>query len=218
MKKTKLILENCVKEYRTGNEVVKVLDGVDLEVYENEFVIILGESGCGKTTLLNILGGIDNMDSGRLVYEDEDLTAASRDKLTLFRREHVGYVFQESNLMPNMTALENVQMMTIMNKDSLNPEECLRAVGMEGRMDHFPSALSLGQRQRVAIARAMVTLPDIIIADEPTASLDPKTGKLVLEVLKQIVKDRGITVIMATHDVEFTKMADRCLVIKDGRI
>ncbi len=218
MDKTKLKLIDCKKEYKTGTETVKVLNGVNLEVYEDEFVIILGESGCGKTTLLNILGGIDAMDEGKLFYEDEDLSASNKEQLTRFRREHVGFVFQESNLMPNLTALENVQMVATLNKNSLDPVECLEMVGLKDRMNHFPTALSLGQRQRVAIARAIVKAPDVIIADEPTASLDPKTGMMVLDVLAKIVKDRHITVVMTTHDVEFSKLADRVVVLEDGML
>ncbi len=216
--KTKLSLINCKKEYKSVSESVSVLSGVNLDVFENEFLIILGESGCGKTTLLNILGGTDQMDEGQLIYENKDLTAASKDEIVMYRRQHVGYVFQESNLMPNLTALENVQMIASLKEGSLDCRECLKNVGMGERMNHFPSELSLGQRQRVALARAIVKLPDIIIADEPTASLDPKTSKTVLKELLNITKNNHITVIMTTHDVEFTNIADRVVVLKDGRL
>lgn len=213
-----LKLSNCTKEYKSGEEVVRVLEGVNLEVANDEFLIILGESGCGKTTLLNILGGIDAMDSGSLLFEGEELFGASRERLGRYRRKHIGFVFQESNLMPNLTALENVQMAATLNKDSLDPEACLKALGMGNRMGHFPEAMSLGQRQRVAIARAIVKLPDIIIADEPTASLDPKTGRQVFDELSGVIKEHHIAVVMATHDMELAKLADRTLRLKEGKL
>ena len=221
MEKTKLHLKNCSKTYTTGNQSIPVLKDVSLDVYEDEFLIILGESGCGKTTLLNILGGIDRMDGSsdsEFSFEDINLVSASEQELTAYRRHHLGYIFQESRLMPNLTALENVQLMASLSANPIDPLEALSLVGLSDRAGHFPSELSLGQRQRVSIARAIAKAPDIIIADEPTSSLDPDTGRSVLELLSELCKSRRTPVVMTTHDVEFRKYADRILTLKDGKL
>lgn len=211
-------LRACRKFYHIGDETIKVLDGIDIDIYRGEILILLGESGCGKTTLLNILGGVNRMDEGGLFFEGKDLTSFSDDVITDYRRKHIGYVFQECYLMPNLTALENVQMIASLNRDSEDPVAMLERVGLSGRAGHFPSQLSLGQRQRVAIARALVKRPDIIIADEPTASLDPDTGRKVIDLLRTAVREYGITLVMTTHNRGMICPSDRVIMISNGKI
>ncbi len=217
-KKIKLSLRDCVKEYKTGGESLRILDGINLDIYENEFVTLLGESGCGKTTLLNIIGGMDEMTSGTLTVEGGEVSLQSEKAITQYRRNYIGYIFQECHLMPNLTALENIEIIASLKEDSGDSREALRLVGLEERANHFPSQLSLGQRQRVAIARALVKKPGLVIADEPTASLDPGNGEKILGLIHKLVDNEGYTVIMATHNIDFAEKSDRILEITNGRI
>ncbi len=206
------------KVYRLGEVEVRALDGVDLDLYAGEFVVLLGASGSGKSTLVNILGGLDTPSAGTVQYRDHDLTGADDEALTTFRREHVGFVFQFYNLIPSLTALENVALVTEIADDPLEPEEALRLVGLHDRMHHFPSQLSGGEQQRIAIARAIAKQPDVLLCDEPTGALDFATGKVVLEVLDAVNRTLGTTTIVITHNAAIARMAHRVVRISSGRI
>jgi len=206
------------KVYRMGEVEVPALRGVDLDLYQSEFVVILGPSGSGKSTLLNILGGLDIPSSGTVSYHDHNLTAADERGLTLYRREHVGFVFQFYNLIPSLTARENVELVTDIADHPMPAEEALRMVGLETRLDHFPSQLSGGEQQRVAIARAIAKRPDVLLCDEPTGALDISTGVVVLEAIERINKDLGTTTAVITHNTAVAGMADRVISLADGRI
>jgi len=206
------------KVYRMGDIEVRALDGVDLDLYAGELVVLLGASGSGKSTLLNILGGLDVPTSGSVRYLDHDLTAADENALTRFRREHVGFVFQFYNLIPSLTALENVALVTDIATQPMTPAEALRLVGLGDRMQHFPSQLSGGEQQRVAIARAVAKRPDVLLCDEPTGALDYATGKLVLEVLARVNVELGTTTAVITHNAAIAAMADRVIHMSSGRI
>ena len=206
------------KVYLLGQVEVQALRGVDLDLYEGELVVLLGPSGSGKSTLLNILGGLDVPTSGRVLYRDQDLTAADDAALTHYRREHVGFVFQFYNLIPSLTARENVALVTEIAAHPMPPEEALRLVGLAPRRDHFPAQLSGGEQQRVAIARAVAKRPDVLLCDEPTGALDVSTGKLVLEVLARINRELGTTTAVITHNAAIARMADRVITLADGRI
>jgi len=212
------LLRGVSKIYRMGEVEVPALRGVDLELHSGEFVVLLGASGSGKSTLLNILGGLDTPTEGEVRYLDHPLTAADESELTRFRREHVGFVFQFYNLIPSLTARENVALVTEIADDPMAPEEALRLVGLGDRMDHFPAQLSGGEQQRVAIARAVAKRPDVLLCDEPTGALDFATGKLVLEVLEQVNRNLGTTVAVITHNAAIARMADRVIHISSGRI
>ena len=186
--------------------------------YPGEFVVILGPSGGGKSTLLNILGGLDVPTSGEVIFRDHQLTGASEAELTRFRREHVGFVFQFYNLIPSLTALENVSLVTEICDHPLDAVEALQMVGLGDRMDHFPAQLSGGEQQRVAIARAIVKRPDVLLCDEPTGALDYSTGKLVLEVLERVNRELGATTVIITHNASIAAMADRVVRISSGEI
>jgi len=201
-----------------GEVEVVALRSVDLDLYEGEFVVILGPSGGGKSTLLNILGGLDVPTSGEVIFREHRLTGASEAELTRFRREHVGFVFQFYNLIPSLTALENVALVTEIADHPLAAKEALRMVGLEDRMDHFPAQLSGGEQQRVAIARAVVKRPDVLLCDEPTGALDYATGKLVLEVLERVNQELGATTVIITHNASIAAMADRVVRISSGEI
>jgi putative ABC transport system ATP-binding protein len=201
-----------------GEVEVVALRRVDLDLYEGEFVVILGPSGGGKSTLLNILGGLDVPTSGEVVFREHQLTGASEAELTRFRREHVGFVFQFYNLVPSLTALENVALVTEIAEHPMAAAEALRMVGLEDRMDHFPAQLSGGEQQRVAIARAIVKRPDVLLCDEPTGALDYSTGKLVLEVLERVNQELGATTVIITHNASIAAMADRVVRISSGEI
>jgi putative ABC transport system ATP-binding protein len=206
------------KVYRMGDVEVHALRGVDLDLYPGEFVVLLGPSGSGKSTLLNILGGLDTPTSGEVLYLDHDLTATSEAELTRYRREHVGFVFQFYNLIPSLTALENTALVTEIAQNPLDPAECLRLVGLEERVNHFPAQMSGGEQQRVAIARAVAKRPEVLLCDEPTGALDYPTGKLVLEVLERVNQQlRAITVVI-THNAAIASMADRVIRISSGAI
>ena len=206
------------KVYLLGEVEVHALRSVDLELFAGEFVVLLGPSGSGKSTLLNILGGLDVPTSGEVHYFDHDLTAASDRELTRFRREHVGFVFQFYNLIPSLTALENVALVTEISDRPMDPAEALRLVGLGDRLHHFPAQLSGGEQQRVAIARAVAKRPDVLLCDEPTGALDFVTGKVVLEVLEKINRDLGTTTAVITHNATIAQMADRVIRISSGEI
>ncbi|BDG01438.1 ABC transporter ATP-binding protein [Anaeromyxobacter oryzae] len=206
------------KTYRMGEVDVPALRGVDLELFDGELVVILGPSGSGKSTLLNILGGLDVPTGGRVRYRDHDLVGATAADLTMYRREHVGFVFQFYNLVPSLTARENVALACEIAPHPLAPEEALRLVGLEHRMDHFPAQLSGGEQQRVAIARAVAKRPDVLLCDEPTGALDALTGRIVLEVLESVNRTLGTTVVVITHNAAIADMADRVVHVGDGRI
>ncbi|MCX7892554.1 MAG: ABC transporter ATP-binding protein [Burkholderiales bacterium] len=206
------------KVYPMGEVAVRALDGVDLDLYPGEFVVLLGASGSGKSTLLNILGGLDIPTSGEVWYLDHNLTGARDEDLTRFRREHVGFVFQFYNLIPSLTAAENVALVTDIAERPMPAAEALALVGLGDRLDHFPAQLSGGEQQRVAIARAVAKRPDVLLCDEPTGALDFPTGKVVLQVLERINRELGTTTVVITHNVAIARMADRVVHISSGRL
>ncbi len=210
--------KGLAKTYDMGEVQVHALMDVDLTIYKGEFIVLLGASGSGKSTLLNILGGLDRPSSGTAQFADHDLTHASDDELTLYRRNHVGFVFQFYNLIPSLTVRENVELVTDIAKDPMPALEALTRVGLTERVDHFPSQLSGGEQQRVAIARAIVKKPEVLLCDEPTGALDYQTGKLVLEVIARINREMGTTAIVITHNAAIAGMADRVLYLSGGRI
>lgn len=210
--------EGLTKVYRLGDVEVHALRGIDLELVAGEFVVLLGPSGSGKSTLLNILGGLDVPSAGHVWYHGEDLTAAGDAQLTRFRREHVGFVFQFYNLIPSLTARENVAIVTEIAPDPMPPEDALALVGLRERLDHFPAQLSGGEQQRVAIARAIAKRPVVMLCDEPTGALDSATGIQVLQALEQVNATLGTTTVVITHNVDIARMAHRVLTLADGRI
>jgi len=211
-------VRGITKVYRMGDVDIHALRGVDLDLFPGEFVVLLGPSGSGKSTLLNILGGLDVPTSGEVFYLDHNLTAASADELTRYRREHVGFVFQFYNLIPSLTALENVSLVTEIAEHPLEPSEALQLVELRERMHHFPAQMSGGEQQRVAIARAVAKRPDVLLCDEPTGSLDYATGKIVLEVLSRVNRELGTTTAIITHNAAIAGMADRVIRMSSGRI
>ncbi|RMH44083.1 MAG: ABC transporter ATP-binding protein [Alphaproteobacteria bacterium] len=206
------------KVYDTGTRKVVALDGVDLKVYAAEFTVLLGPSGSGKSTLLNILGGLDRPTSGRVLFRDLDLTALDDRGLTEYRRRHVGFVFQFYNLVPSLTARENVQLVTDVSPDPMPADEALELVGLGERMDHFPAELSGGEQQRVAIARAIAKRPEVLLCDEPTGALDSHTGVQVLSVLDSINARLGTTTVVITHNAAIERMAHRVFHFSDGKV
>ncbi len=211
-------LRNVTKQFKTGDTYNLVLKGINLDIYKNEFVVILGESGCGKSTMMNIVGGMDFLTSGSLTIEGEDFSRPTDEQLTKFRREYVGFIFQAYNLMPNLTALENVEFIAELVDDPLSSAEALEKVGLANKAGNYPGQMSGGQQQRVSIARALVKKPKLILADEPTAALDYTTSIEVLQVIEDIVKNKGTTVMMVTHNAEIAKMADRVVKLRNGKI
>lgn len=211
-------VEQLVKTYQMGEVKVEALRGVDLQLYAGEFNVLLGPSGSGKSTLLNILGGLDIPTSGRVFYREQELTNSGDRVLTRFRREHVGFVFQFYNLIPSLTARENVSLVTELADDPMTPEEALGLVNLGDRMDHFPSQLSGGEQQRVAIARAIAKRPSILLCDEPTGALDIHTGIVVLEALARINAELGTATVVITHNQAIGQMAERVFFLKDGAI
>jgi putative ABC transport system ATP-binding protein len=201
-----------------GEVDVHALRGIDLMLYEGEFVVFLGPSGSGKSTLLNILGGLDVPSSGVVKYHDNDLTAADDKELTAYRRNHVGFVFQFYNLIPSLTARENVELVTDISRDPMPSAEALRLVGLGERMNHFPAQMSGGEQQRVAIARAVAKRPAVLLCDEPTGALDIQTGIVVLEVIDRVNRELGTTTAVITHNQAIADMADRVIHLADGRI
>jgi len=206
------------KVYPMGEIVVHALRGVDFELYAGEFVVLLGPSGSGKSTLLNILGGLDVPTEGHVVYREKNLSAAGEAALTAYRRAHVGFVFQFYNLIPSLTARENVALVTEISTNPMTPEAALGLVGLEHRLDHFPAQLSGGEQQRVAIARAIAKQPDVLLCDEPTGALDITTGIVVLEALARVNRDLGTATVVITHNAAIAGMADRVVRLADGRI
>jgi putative ABC transport system ATP-binding protein len=206
------------KIYRMGEVEVHALRGVDLSFAEGEFVVLLGPSGSGKSTLLNILGGLDRPTSGQVFYRGEDLSLATDRQLTLYRRDHVGFVFQFYNVLPSLTARENVQLVTEISREPMRPEEALALVGLGERMDHFPAQLSGGEQQRVAIARAVAKQPDLLLCDEPTGALDQETGRVVLSALLRVNEELGRTTLIITHNAVIAALGDRVLRFADGRV
>ena len=206
------------KVYGSGDLSVVAVDHMDFEIAKSELVVILGQSGAGKSTLLNLLGGMDVLSSGSLIVDGRDLASFSKKQLTEYRRNKVGFVFQFYNLMPNLTAKENVELATELRQDALVPEEILAYVGLKERMDNFPSQLSGGEQQRVSIARAVAKNADVILCDEPTGALDYETGKEILTLLQKQAHEEGKTVIIVTHNSALADMADHLIRIKNGQI
>ncbi len=211
-------LRGVTKEFTSGDRLIRILRGIDLDIYEHEFLVILGESGCGKSTMMNIIGGMDFLTEGELIVEGEDYSHPNEDDLVEFRRNYVGFVFQSYNLMPNLTALENVSFIAEISKDPISASDAIEKVGLTDRANNYPSQMSGGQQQRVSIARALVKNPTLILADEPTAALDYDTSIEVLTVIEDVVRQQGKTVVMITHNDEIAKMADRVVRLKDGKV
>ena len=209
---------DLTKVYVTGEVEVHALRGVDVDLFAGELVVLLGPSGSGKSTLLNILGGLDSATSGSVFFGDEDLSNAEQDRLTQYRREHVGFVFQFYNLIPSLTARENVALVTEISGRPMPPEDALEMVGLGARVDHFPAQLSGGEQQRVAIARAIAKRPEILLCDEPTGALDSETGVLVLEAIEQVHTELGTTTAVITHNRVIGKIANRVLHLADGAV
>jgi len=206
------------KIYQMGEVTVQALRGVDFDLCAGEFVVLLGPSGSGKSTLLNILGGLDVPTSGDVLYGHQSLTTADEAALTAYRRSHVGFVFQFYNLIPSLTARENVALVTELVERPMTPEEALDLVGLTGRLDHFPAQLSGGEQQRVAIARAIAKRPAVLLCDEPTGALDITTGVLVLEALDRVNRELGTATVVITHNASIAGMADRVVRLADGRV
>jgi putative ABC transport system ATP-binding protein len=206
------------KVYEMGEVRVHALRGIDLDLYPGEMVVLLGSSGSGKSTLVNILGGLDTATAGQVLYRDTDLTRADERALTEYRRHYVGFVFQFYNLIPSLTARENVAIVTEIAHHPMTPEEALALVGLAGRMDHFPAQLSGGEQQRVAIARAIAKRPAVLLCDEPTGALDSTTGIVVLEALDQVNRELGTTTVIITHNAVQAEMAERVVHLRDGLV
>ena len=212
------VARGLTKVYTMGAQTVHALRGVDFALAPGEFVVLLGPSGSGKSTLLNILGGLDTPTAGHVVYRDHDLTAAGEAALTAYRREHVGFVFQFYNLIPSLTARENVALVTEIAEHPMTPDEALGLVGLEARQHHFPAQLSGGEQQRVAIARAIAKRPDVLLCDEPTGALDITTGIVVLDAIDHVNRTLGTSTVVITHNAAIARMADRVVRLSDGRI
>ena len=211
-------LRDVTKVYRMGEVDVHALRGISLEMAAGEFIVLLGPSGSGKSTLLNIIGGLDTPTSGHVQYLDRDLTEAGEAALTDYRRHYVGFVFQFYNLIPSLTARENVALVTEIVSNPMTPEEALRLVNLDHRLDHFPAQLSGGEQQRVAIARAIAKRPDVLLCDEPTGALDIATGIVVLEAIEKVNRELGTATVVITHNAVIASMADRIVRLADGRI
>lgn len=210
--------KGITKVYKTGEVEVHALRGVEAELYAGEFTVLLGASGSGKSTLLNILGGLDRASAGQAWFRDMELTSMSERELTKYRRDHVGFVFQFYNLVPSLTARENVALVTEIAKNPMRPEEALERVGLGHRMDHFPAEMSGGEQQRVAIARAIAKRPEVLLCDEPTGALDSNTGVQVLEALDKINEDLGTSTVVITHNAGIRAMAHRVIQFADGNV
>ena len=211
-------LENVKKIYQTGEVITKAVDGIDFTVNQGEFALIIGASGAGKTTVLNILGGMDTATSGAVYIDGEDISKWNKKQLTGYRRDDIGFVFQFYNLIPNLTALENVELALQICKDPLDAKKVLEDVGLGDRLDNFPAQLSGGEQQRVSIARALAKNPKLLLCDEPTGALDYNTGKAILKLLQNMCRERGMTVIVITHNQALAPMADRLIHIKNGQV
>lgn len=211
-------LNGVSKIYRSGEVEIKAVDDVSFSIEKGEFCVVVGASGAGKTTVLNILGGMDSCTEGSVVVDGEDISRYSNRKLTEYRRYDVGFVFQFYNLVPNLTALENVELATQLSKNAIDPKEVLRMVGLQDRMDNFPAQLSGGEQQRVSIARALAKNPKLLLCDEPTGALDYKTGKQILKILQDMCYETGMTVIVITHNQAIAPMADKIISMGSGQI
>ena len=216
--KTVFHTKDVTKTYAMGEVRVNALHGINLNIHSGELVVLLGPSGSGKSTLLNILGGLDTPTAGLVHFKDQDLFGSDEERLTLYRREHVGFVFQFYNLIPSLTARENVSLVTELSANPMTPEEALELVGLSDRIDHFPAQLSGGEQQRVSIARAISKRPDVLLCDEPTGALDFKTGRVVLEAIEKVNRELGTTTIIITHNASITGMANRIITMRDGTI
>ena len=211
-------LSSVYKKYIMGEVTIPALDGVSFKIEEGELCMIVGPSGAGKTTVLNILGGIDRCDDGKVLIGNEPINSFSKRRLSLYRRQDVGFVFQFYNLVPNLTALENVELASNLTKKSLNPRRMLERVGLGDRLNNFPSQLSGGEQQRVAIARALAKNPKLLLCDEPTGALDYGTGKQILELLQTTSNETGMTVIIITHNTSLTPMSNRVITMRNGKV
>lgn len=211
-------LENITKIYHMGEVEIRAVDGIDFSIQKGEFVVIVGPSGAGKTTVLNIFGGMDTASGGRITVDGQDITKYSERQLTGYRRDDIGFVFQFYNLIPNLTALENVEMALQICRNPLDARAVLKEVGLEERMDNFPAQLSGGEQQRVSIARALAKNPKLLLCDEPTGALDYNTGKAILKLLQEMCREKGMTVIVITHNSALAPMADRLIKIKNGKV
>ena len=211
-------LQDITKIYKMGEVEIRAADCINFSIQKGEFVVIVGPSGAGKTTVLNILGGMDTATSGKLIVDGQDVTAYNARQLTGYRREDIGFVFQFYNLVPNLTALENVELALQICRDPLDAREVLREVGLGDRLDNFPAQLSGGEQQRVSIARALAKNPKLLLCDEPTGALDYNTGKAILKLLQNMCRERGMTVIVITHNQAISPMVDRLIHIKNGQV
>ena len=210
-------LEDVKKIYQMGEVQIMAAAGIDFQIEKGEFAVVVGPSGAGKTTVLNILGGMDTASSGRVIVDGKDIAQYSPRQLTAYRRDDIGFVFQFYNLIPNLTAKENIELATQLCKDAMSPEEALRSVGLADRMDNFPAQLSGGEQQRVSIARALAKRPALLLCDEPTGALDYKTGKSILKLLQTTCEKEGMTVVLITHNSAITPMAHRVITMKSGK-
>lgn len=211
-------LKDVYKRYKMGEVTITASDGVSFTAEKGEFVIIVGASGAGKTTMLNMLGGMDTCDEGQIIVDGQDVAKLTSKELTTYRRYDIGFVFQFYNLVQNLTAKENVELASQISKNALDPEEVLKAVGLGDRMDNFPAQLSGGEQQRVAIARALAKSPKLLLCDEPTGALDYATGKIILKLLQDTCREKGMTVIVITHNQALTPMADRVIKMKSAKV
>lgn len=211
-------LENITKVYKMGEVEIRAVDGIDFAIRKGEFVVIVGPSGAGKTTVLNILGGMDTATTGRITVDGEDITGYNERQLTGYRRNDIGFVFQFYNLVPNLTAKENVELALQICKEPLDAQTVLEDVGLGDRLDNFPAQLSGGEQQRVSIARALAKNPKLLLCDEPTGALDYNTGKAILKLLQDMCREKGMTVIVITHNSALAPMADRLIKIKNGKV
>lgn len=209
---------NVVKEYKTGDVTIRAVDGMDFDVKQGEFVVMVGPSGAGKTTILNILGGMDSLSSGSMIVDGTDIGKFSEKELTTYRRNDIGFVFQFYNLVPNLTALENVELANQISREPLEAVEIMKSVGLSERTDNFPAQLSGGEQQRVSIARALAKNPKLLLCDEPTGALDYNTGKQILKLLSDTCRNKKMTVIVITHNQAIAPMADRIIYIKNGKV
>lgn len=210
--------KDVVKEYKTGDITIRAVDGMNFEVNQGEFVVMVGPSGAGKTTILNILGGMDSLSSGSMIVDGTDIGKFSGRELTTYRRHDIGFVFQFYNLVPNLTALENVELANQISREPLDAEEILKSVGLSDRIHNFPAQLSGGEQQRVSIARALAKNPKLLLCDEPTGALDYNTGKQILKLLSDTCREKKMTVIVITHNQAIAPMADRVIHIKNGKV
>lgn len=210
--------ENVGKIYKTGDVEVEALKGVNFEIERGEICVVVGQSGAGKTTLLNILGGMDTLTSGRVLLDDRDISSLNDKEMATYRRLDIGFVFQFYNLIPNLTALENVEIASQLSPNPLNSRKVMEVVGLKDRMNNFPAQLSGGEQQRVAIARALAKNPKLLLCDEPTGALDYETGKAILRLLQETSKRTGMTVVIITHNLALTAMADRVVRVKNGTV